>query len=328
MVDPSAPGLRARYEWSCRVLHWAGLLAGARLPRPVYVTPSDPLSIAQWMADVLRNGHTPHVFVYASGAVRICRAAREAGLKLNGAQFMLGGEPTTAARLSAIHRAGAEAEVSYNSTETGIIGAGCLAPNAPDDVHLIHDRVGLIQPGGHGQAGEDGTVLPSRALLFTSLLPRARLILLNASLGDQAEVVERRCGCPLEQLGWTTHLHTIRSFEKLTAGGMTFLDLDVVRVLEEVLPRRFGGEPTDYQLVDEEAADGQPCLRLLVHPRLGPLDGEAIRETFLAAIGPGSGVERLMAYLWRDARFMVVERQVPRATDSGKIQHVHLQRRT
>lgn len=58
-----------------------------------------------------------------------------------------------------------------------------------------------------------------------------------------------------ERLGWTLHLHGIRSVEKLTAAGMTFLDSDVIRVLEEVLPGRFGGGPTHYQLVEEEDAE-------------------------------------------------------------------------
>jgi len=31
--------------------------------------------------------------------------------------------------------------------------------------------------------------------------------------------------------GWDTHIHSIRSPEKLTAGGMSFLDTDVVRVI-------------------------------------------------------------------------------------------------
>src|SRR3990172_8887397 len=83
-------------------------------------------------------------------------------------------------------------------------------------------------------------------------------ILLNISMGDQAVVLRRQCGCPLEQLGWTTHLHTIRSHEMLTCGGISFLDTDVIRVIEEVLPARFGGAPTDYQLLEDEADDGRP----------------------------------------------------------------------
>ena len=59
-------------------------------------------------------------------------------------------------------------------------------------------------------------------------------------------------GVPWRRWAGRRHLHTIRSFEKLTAGGMTFVDTDVVRVLEEVLPRRFGGGPIDYQLIEDE----------------------------------------------------------------------------
>ena len=119
------------------------------------------------------------------------------------------------------------------------------------------------------------------------------------------------------------HLRDIRSHEKLTAGGMTFLDTDLIRVLEEVLPTRFGGAPTDYQLVDEEAEEGRPRVRLLVHPRIGAVDAEALAETFLSAIGGGTGSERVMALLWREAKLLRVERQPPLAGPSGKIQHLH-----
>ena len=47
--------------------------------------------------------------------------------------------------------------------------------------------------------------------------------MLNVSLGDQAVMVQHACGCPLQTLGWDTHLYTIRSYEKLTGGGMTSL---------------------------------------------------------------------------------------------------------
>lgn len=38
-------------------------------------------------------------------------------------------------------------------------------------------------------------------------------------------------------------------------------------VRREALPARFGGGPTNYQLVEEARADGHPSLRLLVHAR-------------------------------------------------------------
>ena len=159
---------------------------------------------------------------------------------------------------------------------------------------------------------------------MTSLRMTAPLVLLNVALGDQAVVVDRRCGCPLEPLGWTRHLHTIRSYEKLTASGMTFLDADVIRVLEEVLPARFGGVPTDYQLVEEEAAGGLARVRLLVRPEVGPVDPDAVAMAFLDAISAGAGAERIMGQVWRDAQVLRVERRAPLATASGKILHLHV----
>jgi hypothetical protein len=147
-------------------------------------------------------------------------------------------------------------------------------------------------------------------------------------MGDCATVTERRCGCPMEALGWRTHLRAIRSFEKLTAGGMTFIDTDVIRVLEQILPGRFGGSPVDYQLIEEETEDGRPRLRLLVHPRIGPLDSVAVESAFLDEIGAGSGSERIMALQWREGRMLRVEREPPRAGATGKILHVWAARST
>jgi hypothetical protein len=321
-VDPSAPGVHPRYRWSVRAMRLASRLAGVPLPLPVHVSHAAPLPIAEWLAAVLRAGRTPLLHTFPSSAVRLCRAAMEAGVDVRGAQFSLGSEPTTAARLAVIAQAGAVAVPHYATHECYFLAYGCLAPAAPDDLHFLHDRLALIQPGARSS-----TALPPRALLITSLRPTAPLILLNVSLGDQAALGPRRCGCPLERLGWTTHLHTVRSYEKLTAGGMTFLDTDVIRVLEEVLPARFGGGATDYQLVEEEGEHGQPRLSLLVHPALGELDSAAVAETFLSAIGSRSGAAQVMALQWRQAGVLRVERRPPRATSSGKIQHLHVEGR-
>jgi hypothetical protein len=209
----------------------------------------------------------------------------------------------------------------YFSLETGgPLGQGCLGATEIDELHVWTDLHAVVQPGpGPG-------ALPPRAVLVTSLSPSSPLVLLNASMGDEAFLTQRDCGCPLQALGWTTHVHTIRSFEKLTGIGVTFLDTDVVRVLEETLPARFGGAPTHYQLVEDETADGHPRLRLLVHPAVGPLEADAVRDAFLAAIAPGSAGEQLMGLLWREGRVVTVERRAPHATPSGKILHLHLQR--
>jgi hypothetical protein len=151
--------------------------------------------------------------------------------------------------------------------------------------------------------------------------------MLNVSLGDQAILTRHRCACLLGQVGWTTHLREIRSFEKLTAGGMTFLDSDLIRILEADLPARFGGAPTHYQLVEEEDPRGRPDLRLLVHPAVGRVDTEAVAAAFIEAISTGSGAERIMGRAWRDGGLPRVERRAPLATASGKVQHLHVSRR-
>jgi len=270
------------------------------------------------MEDTVRAGVPPHLHTSASMAVRVCLAAQEHGLDLTGARFTGSGEPLTPARHAVITRAGAQIFSAYAAMETGgPVAYGCLAPKASDDSHLWHDLFAIIQPGDDDHAG-----LRPRALLLTTLSPTSPLVLLNASMGDEAVVTENTCGCPLEQVGWTTHVHTIRSFEKLTGTGVTFLDTDVARVLEEVLPARFGGGPTHYQLVEDETDDGHPRLRLLVHPAVGPLEPEAVREAFLAAIAPGSAGEHLMGLQWRDGHVVSVERRAPYATTSGKIMHL------
>ena len=322
-VSPTASDLHPCYRWSARGVRWVSLLAGTPLPRPDYVPLRDSLSIARWMAKILGNAGTPHLYTFPSSAVGLCQAAREAGIALRGAQFTLAGEPITAARLATIRAVGAEAVPRYACIEASIVAEGCLAPAAADDLHLLHDVHALVQPGP--DVATPG--LPAGALVISSLRPTAPLILLNVSLGDQAQLAHRECGCPLERLGWTTHLHTVRSFEKLTAGGMTFLDRDLIRVLEVALPARFGGGPTDYQLQEEETRDGRPRLRLLVHPSVSPLDNDAVADAFLEAIGGGSGVERVMELHWRQAGLLRVERGAPLAGTTGKILHLHQQGR-
>jgi hypothetical protein len=318
-VDPADARLDPRYRWSAAALRWGSRLAGVPLPAPEHVPLSAPSPVARWMARTLGQGRTPHLATYVSSAVRVCQAAGALGLDLRGAQFSVGGEPITPARLDAIRRAGAEAAPRYGSMEAGLIGDGCLAPAGADDHHVYDDLQALVQPGP-GHARPD---VPADAVLLSALRPTAPLLLLNVALGDRATVVERACGCPLERAGWRTHLTTIRSYEKLTAGGMTFLDTDVVRILEETLPSRFGGGPTDYQLVEDEGPTGEPRLRLRVDPAIGAVDETAVADAFLGALAAGPGAALVMGLAWRDGGFLRVERTAPQATASGKILHLH-----
>jgi hypothetical protein len=242
------------------------------------------------------------------------RAAEKAGVDLAGTRFTITGEPVTDACLAVIRRGHGDALPDYGSADSGgSISYGCLSPQAPDDVHVFSDLKAVIQA--------DDPPFPKGALLVSSIRPTTPFVFLNVSMGDRATMTDRSCGCPLETLGWKTHLHTIRSYEKLTAGGMTFEDIDIVRVLEEVLPSRFGGGPTDYQLIEDNGDDGQPRLRLLVHPAIGPVDPVVVCSVFLGAIGGNDENKQHMAIHWRRAGFLRIDREAPRTSSSGKILH-------
>jgi hypothetical protein len=321
--DPGDPELAARFRWSWRGLRWGSLLAGRPLPVPRHAPLERPEVIVDWMAECLRAGAVPHLKTYASAAIGLCQAASARGIDLAGARFTLTGEPLTVARQAVLEKAGIEARPDYGGIEMGQVGEACIRPTAPDDLHVMDHIHAVIQAGGDGPARG----LPPNALLLTSLRRTAPLIFLNVSLGDAATLERRSCGCPMETHGWGRHLHDVRSFEKLTSAGMTFLDVDVIRILDEVLPARLGGVPGQYQLIEEELADGRPRVRLLVHPAVGPVDPAIARETFLAALASGSDTHRSMAATWRDAGLVEVERRAPVAETIGKILHLRTTRR-
>jgi hypothetical protein len=322
-LDPATRGLHHRYTWSARVLRWGSVLAGTPLPVPEVVPTDAPLRVARWMAAAARRGRPAFLLTYVTAGVNLCRAALDAGIDLSGAKLLVTGEPITAPRAAAIRQAGAEPVPDYGSAETGLVGYGCLQPEAPDDVHLFSDLHAMVQVA----PGEEMGSLRPGALLISSLRDTTSLIFINVSMGDSAVISQRKCGCPVERIGWTIHLHTIRSFEKLTAAGVTFLDVDVARVLDEVLPARFGGGPGDYQLVEREGRDGQTFLHLLVHPRVGSFDERGVADEFLRTMGQGSGGERLAAELWRETGILSVRSEPPLRTSGGKVLHLHVDAR-
>ena len=314
-AGPRTGGASAAHHRRLSAVTWAGRLSGRSLPAPRHVSPDAPLPIAHWMEQTLKAGNVPHLWTSTSSAVRLCQAAAEAGVSIRGAQFTVTGEPVTEARLAVIRSVGAGAVPDYGSADSGgSVSCACLAPDAPDAVHVFSDLNALIRA--------DRDPFPSGALLLTTLRSTAPFVFLNVSMGDCATLDTRSCGCPVEHLGWTTRLRDIRSFEKLTLGGMSFLDSDVARILDEDLPREFGGEPTDYQVAEVFEGGGQPRLRLLVHPRVGPVDETGLERAFLAALGSVSQTDDMMVSRLRDENMVEVRREVPYMTATGKILHL------
>ncbi len=316
-VDPASREIDPRYRWSAAATRWAAALAGVRLPPPGACPLDRPLALLAWIDGVRARGGTPQLVTFPTSALALARYAAGVEASLDGLWLWTGGEPVTEVRRRELEAAGIRVVPQYGSIETGFISDGCLAAAAPDEVHLFEDTHAVVQAGDAAPG-----VLPADGLLVTTLDASAPLLLLNVSLGDRADLSHRVCGCPLEALGWRTHLASIRSFEKLTLAGMTFLDADVERILERDLPARFGGGAGDYQLVEREEASGRPRLELRVSPRLGEIDPRAVETTFYEALIAPSPTARLAGTLWREGAVVEVCRAEPVTGTSGKILHV------
>jgi hypothetical protein len=124
-------------------------------------------------------------------------------------------------------------------------------------------------------------------------------------------------------MGLTTHLHDIRSYAKLTGSGMTILGSDFVRILEQVLPGKYGGAPTDYQLVEEEDDKGQTYLSLIISPTVGAVDNNDAINTIFDELRRNVYGGRLAAGFWSQVNTLTVKRTYP-LSSAGKIITLHL----
>ena len=319
-------GGQLRADLKYRLATWGAVLAvrlaGAPMPWPKPLPLPQAGVVARWLTDALRRHRTASVHALVSTAMRVAIAAREAGFDLTGAVFVVGGEPLTAAKAREIQRCGARVLPFYGFTEAPLMGAGCAHPCEPNDLHFARDRAALIR----FPRELPGTGLSVDAFHFTTLLPNAPKILLNVQNDDYGLVEERACGCPLERAGLTTHLREVHSFGKLHGEGVT-VGAEILHVLEEVLPSRFGGSALDFQLMEEEDEAGYTRLSLLVHPRIHLQDEDEVVEALLGALRASSVAADLAQNLWRQAGTLRVRRMEPVRTPRGKLFPLHLKQR-
>lgn len=288
------------------------------LPAPEYTPLEDAAVAARWLAGKKSDGEPAFFDTQASSAVKVCIAAGEEGLDISGTFFCIGGEPYTKGKADVITGAGCRAIPRYSMAELGNIGMGCAAPEELDDVHLLTDKIAVIQRRKSVGEGE----LDVGALVYTTILPSSPKLMLNVESDDYGVLEERNCGCAIGEAGFTKHLSGIRSYEKLTSGGVTFLGTELLRLIEEVLPRRFGGHPTDYQLAEEEEG-GLPRVNIVVSPRVGNVDEETVVNTVYQALLPYPGGD-VMSERWQQGRMLRVVRREPYTTASAKILPLHI----
>ena len=104
---------------------------------------------------------------------------------------------------------------------------------------------------------------------------------------------------------------------------MHFMGADLIALLESALPQRYGGAPTDYQFVEAEE-NARTVLKLVISPRVGPLNGADVATFVLHELERRTAGGRLMTDVWRDSDTLQIERVQPYATGSAKIQPLHV----
>lgn len=315
-------GAPLRFRLATRTVLARARLAGVKLPDPVHLPLERADVIACWAADTLRTRQRCAIRGHVSKMLRVALAARERGLDLSGAVIMAGGEPPTPAKVRQIEATGARFVTNYHLTEAGPVGMRCATSTDANDQHVLMDHLALIPaPRELPRFG-----IGVDAFCLTTLLPTAPRFLLNVEIDDCGVIEHRACGCPWESFGFTTHVRDIRSYRKLTGEGVTLVGTDMERILEDVLPARFGGGPLDYQLLEEEDERGFTRLSLLVSPGIGIDDEDAVIETVLRALSRGDAGAAMSGAIWRQAGALRIRREPPRSTARGKVLPLHVER--
>jgi hypothetical protein len=97
-------------------------------------------------------------------------------------------------------------------------------------------------------------------------------------------------------------------------------------VLENIMPRLFGGEAGDYQLCSTVNASGEMSYLLSVSPSLADIDVTAVRQGFLKAIADSGNSTFTSDFLDKAHQFGVV-RDSTSLSSGGKSLPVILHRR-
>jgi hypothetical protein len=309
-------GLATYYIMAC-VRLW-----GVRVPLPEYVKVEQASVVARCIAELLKAGRGCLLNSTVSLSMRACTAAQEAGLDLTGATFQGSSEAATSAKAAYLQRAGVHFISNYGMVEAHRIASACARSGEADDVHLHTDAFALFAY----PYPVEGLDIAVPAFNLTTLLPTASKVMLNVQVDDYGIVEERHCGCELEACGYSTHLRKIRSYSKLTGEGVTLIGTEMLHILEEVLPARFGGSHLDYQMMEQEDGQGFTRLYVLISPSVVIADEQDVIEVILNALRESSPMADASRTIWQQMRTIQVRREEPIWTRRGRLLPLHIDR--
>ncbi len=320
---------QVKVNWEKRLgtnfIFFMSKIHGVPLAKPEYVNLNYAHKIAEWASAMLDHHKHCVIYTFATSAVRVCMAAEESNLNLKGARFLVTGEPLTPQKKKEIEATGARAIPIYGISEAGVVAVGCNQSfKESDHCHILNDLVAMIT---HKYKVPHFDI-EVNSFLFTTLLYHSPKLLLNVGMGDYGDISVDKCSCDFEKLGYDTHVSNIRSYEKITGEGVTFVDTDFIHIIENELPKRFGGQSTDYQLIEEEDSKGLSHLILLISPRIFNPNNKEVVDTFIKLLkfsedSPDSWAQS-GSEMWSQARTVRVKCEFPIPTSSGKILPFHI----
>ena len=223
------------HHQTARLVALMGRWFGAGITNPQLIDRGDLQPIVAWLIENRRQGSA--ITTVVSNAARIARLASELNVSLEGTVFIVSGEPLTPSKKRFIEKSGARIALRYGPGGGTGAALGCGNPEFIDELHIPETMFTFVeQPRPLDYAGS-----PIHPLMQTTLHSTAPRFLFNVENGDHAILMKRDCGCPLEKVGFTQHIHTVRSFEKMTGEGMNYSGSDLLKLLEDTLPAAFGG---------------------------------------------------------------------------------------
>ena len=318
-VKPEIVRASVKDKLATNFIIFTGRIWGTNLVKPQHVSLENACEIVLYVAKIKKDKGGCNVTCFVTQAVKMCHAAIEKGIDFHGVHFFVAGEPLSEAKLKQITATGALVTPRYYISEFGTIGFGCPNPAHVDEIHLFHDSITTIQR----QRPVEHTDITVNAFVFTDLLLTSPKIILNVECDDYGVIENRNCGCNYEKLGFSRHVSHIRSYAKLTGSGMTIVGSDLVHILEEILPVKYGGSAADYQIIEEEDEKGQTHLNLIISPAVGNIDERGAIETILSELRHDVHGGKLAAGFWSQMNTLRVERRYP-LSSRGKVLTLHL----
>lgn len=318
-TDPRDRAMATRKRLANDLLPALAWSAGHRIPRPRHVPSHRPGPVLDWCEDRLRSHGRAALNAYPSAAAMLSDAAVDRGLRLDGLVIRMVGEPTTPTKAKAVRASGATPVDGYAFAQLGAAATAC--PHTDDEELHVFDQDAAVVTRRRNRS--DGHAVD--ALAWTTLSLDARAILLNTENDDEASIHTATCPCPMGALGMRTRLRRVRGLSKSVASGVTLPGDLLHRLIEDVLPRRFGGRPADWQLVESEESAGVTRVDVRADPGLGRLDEHAVRGAILDELR-STDVGSLAAAMWSGPDNLRLLRETPRRTAAGKLLPYHLER--